>query len=252
MEKTKINNYLLATFIVLLLLNIFFYFFGNSFLSWFFYGKNKILADQLCPGFNQCPDAQYCDGGGGGGGSSNISINSLDILTFICGVNKTEWNLQSPWKENLNPPSSTAPIPPTTTEPHTCPITNVGEPIVVKVTGSSTANSSLTITLTNKNNPSINTTTNITISQSGQFIVTSTYTFPGYGAGNSYVGIWEAKAQLCDNPNNYNCVTASTTFKMFKYGCVGGVCKFLSLPNAEQQTDNIYCGFWTNNYCRAR
>jgi hypothetical protein len=245
----KINNYLLTVFIILVFLNVLFYFFGNSLFGWLFYAKEKTLAQGsgTCPGFNQCPGSQNCDGGGGGGGGSgNLLISSIKILTFACETSNLDWNNTPPWSTYQNPPSRTdfkenlfqGGV-------HGCPISNTGEPIVVQVTSSSTEDSSLTITLSN-GGLSTSSTHNL---GRGEHTTSSMFIFSDNDRRNR--GTWQVEAQLCTQGGG-NCVAASTSVKIYDYKCLSGSCKYYSSPSSgARETNNEYCKFWIGKYCGA-
>jgi hypothetical protein len=244
----KINNYLLTVFIVLVFLNVLFYFFGNSLFGWLFYAKEKTLAQGggVCSGFNQCPGSENCsEGGGGGGGNDNLLISSIKILTFACGISLSSWNSE-PWRTYKDPPSSSAYDSNLFTGVHSCPISNIGEPIVVEVTSSSTINSNLTITLTNG---SLTTSSTHSLS-SGQSTASSTFIFDKNIFANR--GNWQVEAKLCPQGEG-DCTVTSTSVKIYEYRCLSGSCRYYSSTSsgARETYNSKYCEFWIGKFCGA-
>lgn len=246
MDKTKINYYLLAIFIVLLIANIYFYFLKD---------RDKIvLADLQCPGFNDCPDAASCIDGGGGGG--NLELKSFKVQTFLCG-DGVNWNAQ-PWqsaKADGKPNTDVAP-PPTTSQAafsnnQTCNVTNAGEPINVIAQASSSQQATLWIQFID---PQGSSAYKASTTASGILNLETHYSPP-----SSKLGTWTVQASICQGQSQptqgSNCITNATSVKVYYYQCGSPLGGSPGTCFAVINDQNFYkldisngnwCGFWIN------
>lgn len=269
MDKAKINYYLLAIFIVLLVANIYFYFFKDR--------DKLVLADPQCPGFNNCAGANNCDGGGGGGG--NFELTDFRVQTFLCNTNPSDWDdPNQPWLEARNDgkPNINNPAPPTTSQAapdhQTCNVTNAGEPINVIVRASSSQPSTLWVRF---NDPSGTTryttsTSKDTFSSTDEFKVPFS---PPSKIGNRWVlGSWIVETYICPGTGNSGqngfeggCEglndsnsPATSSVKVYLYDCYAGMCK-AGIPSPYDPTKlgtldlgnerNKWCAFWADRVC---
>lgn len=241
MEKIKINYYLLIIFIVLLVTNIYFYFFKD---------RNKLtLAQQaLCYNFSQCADATNCDGVGTT--PVTVEIKDFKVQTFLCG--EVDWN-KDPWlsaRQDGRPNTNVTPPPTTTvTSSQTCNVTGIGEPINVIVSASSNGTSKVEVNFKNPSGSIIYKASTTFLTSLDNFQVN--YSPP---TGTQNIGEWTVESEVCSQNQPITCQTTSTKVKVNQYQC--GIQGFdLGTCYAQFSTSNFvrlplnqgnWCGFWLN------
>ncbi|MCS7200568.1 MAG: hypothetical protein NZ822_00195 [Patescibacteria group bacterium] len=263
MNNLKVNYYLLAIFLILLLLNIYLYFFGEGFLGELLFDKKQASAQQnLCEGFSQsnCPGAENCEGVTPGPGDDMV-IESMIVRTFACNTTSSDWDSE-PWRTALrdNMPSTTVSLPTTGEGPcwtvseceAATSVTNIGEPIQVAIRASSSQGVTLKVEFINNYSSTANFNLSTTTS-SGKRDYYFNYTISTTTSNirqERNIAMWEIKASLC---RNNNCTSqTSARLRVNKYDCRGSNCTVSyrsgqSVVSAD--CDGKFCEFWINKFC---